>query len=197
MLGVRSEKGYEKLYILVWNRVRVLRTVRHTTTQNFGEYHPWGIYWLVLNSSKPQEQLCLLGYNLEFVWRKKICVHLIEVATEGSATVFKHIWGNTFWIAWSMDVLQNYILSYNYQRKLNSPNYYYYLPLHNYHNIIYTHTFIKHGIFDIIFKLRTNLIQFWTQNEDKRSNGIYYKQSSIITLGTYLEISNLLLAAAK
>ena len=37
---VRSEKGYEKSYILVWNRVRVLRTVWHTPTQNFGEYPP-------------------------------------------------------------------------------------------------------------------------------------------------------------
>ena len=34
--GVRSEKGYEKSYILVWNRVRILRTVWHTPTQNFG-----------------------------------------------------------------------------------------------------------------------------------------------------------------
>ena len=38
--GVRSEKGYEKSYILVRNRVRVLRTVRHTPTQNFEEYPP-------------------------------------------------------------------------------------------------------------------------------------------------------------
>ena len=30
IFGVRSEKGYGKSYILVWNRVRVLRTVRHT-----------------------------------------------------------------------------------------------------------------------------------------------------------------------
>ena len=46
----RSEKGYRfsgsglkrgmKNHILVWNRVRVLRTVRHTPTQNVGEYPP-------------------------------------------------------------------------------------------------------------------------------------------------------------
>ena len=40
ILGVRSEKGYEKSYNLVWNRVRVLRTVRHTPNQHFGEYPP-------------------------------------------------------------------------------------------------------------------------------------------------------------
>ena len=38
--GVRSEKGSEKSSILVWNWVRVLRTVQHTPTQNFGEYTP-------------------------------------------------------------------------------------------------------------------------------------------------------------
>ena len=40
IFGVRSEKGSEKSYILVWNRVRVLRTVRHTPTQSFEEYPP-------------------------------------------------------------------------------------------------------------------------------------------------------------
>ena len=37
IFGVRSEKGYEKSYILVRNRVKVLRTVRHTPTQTFRE----------------------------------------------------------------------------------------------------------------------------------------------------------------
>ena len=43
ILRVRSEIGYEKSYILVWNRVRVFRTGPHThlKTQPSGVIFPW------------------------------------------------------------------------------------------------------------------------------------------------------------
>ena len=37
-LKVRSENGCEKWHFLVWNRVRIWRTGRHTPTKNFQEY---------------------------------------------------------------------------------------------------------------------------------------------------------------
>ena len=40
ILRVRFEIGYGKSYILVWNRVRVFRTGRHTPTQKYYEYPP-------------------------------------------------------------------------------------------------------------------------------------------------------------
>ena len=64
ILRVRSEIWYRKSYILVWNRVRVFRTGRHTPTQKYYEYSPiiptfpksclfvtsWRFYWLKVNS---------------------------------------------------------------------------------------------------------------------------------------------------
>ena len=40
ILRIRSEIGYGKSYILVWNRVRVFRTAQHTPTQKYYEYTP-------------------------------------------------------------------------------------------------------------------------------------------------------------
>ena len=39
-LKARSENGCGKLHFLVWNRVRIWRTGRHTPTKNFQEYPP-------------------------------------------------------------------------------------------------------------------------------------------------------------
>ena len=43
-----SENGSVKWYFLVWNRVRVLRTGRHTSTKNSQEYLPPDSYFITL-----------------------------------------------------------------------------------------------------------------------------------------------------
>ena len=71
----RSENGYEKWNFLVWNRVRIRRTRRHTPTKNSLEYPPppgnwkrhtsWAFYWLhklLIASKAPRRQ------NVSFVF---------------------------------------------------------------------------------------------------------------------------------
>ena len=63
---IRSEMGYGKSYILVWNRARVFWTGRHTSTQKYYEYPHLHTGW-------SQQFYALIGHECN--WCSRISSH--------------------------------------------------------------------------------------------------------------------------
>ena len=83
ILEARSENGYGKWHVLVWNRVRIWRTGRHTPNMNSEEYpHPTNCKW----NAASRYYVITYEYIIETI------IHLLMFSRPGGREAYTGIW---------------------------------------------------------------------------------------------------------